>query len=85
MKSQDIAKFMASMEPAEDVICVWFSKDDFPVGLTDDGYETLSTEDWSRVVSRFEDTKWDNPLDSSWENVHRDIYKLVGEKVNASV
>ena len=86
MKAQEISKQMGSVAPSEELICVWFSKEDFPVGMTDDDdIETLSTEQWNEVVSKFEKEKWANPLNSSWTDVHHDIYKLVGEKLNVLV
>ena len=86
MKAGNIAKHMSSMASDEEVICVWFTKEDFPLGVKEDGdYETLVHQDWNDVVSTFENEKWDNPMTSSWADVHQDIYKLVGEKLSAFV
>lgn len=86
MKAANIAKIMSAMAPDEEVVCVWFTNDDFPLGIKEDGdYETLAHQDWNDVVSKFENEKWDNPLNSSWVDVHQDIYKLVGEKLGALV
>ena len=84
MKTSKVSEHLASMPSDEELICVWFARDDFPIGVDDDGnYENLTTEEWNDVVSTFETTKWDNPLSSSWSDVHQDIYKLVGEKTHA--
>jgi hypothetical protein len=86
VKPQDVLRHMSELGPDEEVICVWFSKEDFPLGVRDDGeYETLALAEWNDVVSIFESEKWTNPLNSSWADVHQDIYKLVGEKLGASV
>jgi hypothetical protein len=86
MKAGNIAKHMSSMASDEEVICVWFTKEDFPLGVKEDGdYETLVHQDWNDVVSTFENEKWDNQMNSSWADVHQDIYKLVGEKLSAFV
>lgn len=72
------------MELDDEVICVWFTKDDFPIGISDnEDYLTIPKKEWDSVVSVFENTKWDDPTSSSWINIHKDIYKLVGEKLNA--
>jgi hypothetical protein len=86
MKTSDVIKELSNIDKDEEVICVWFKKEDFPLGINDDyEYETLPNAQWNEIVSRFESTKWDNPTSSSWTEVHKDIYQLVGEKVNASV
>ena len=86
MKVQEISKQLASVDPNEELVCVWFSKEDFPLGVSEeDNIETLSIEQWNDVVSRFEREKWSNPLNSSWTDVHHDIYKLVGEKLHVPV
>jgi hypothetical protein len=83
MRIHEITKQIATMAPDEELVCVWFSKDDFPIGISDeDEIETLSIEQWNEVVSKFERDKWANPLSSSWTDVHHDIYKLVGEKLH---
>ena len=86
MKAKDIARHMSALDPDEELVCVWFTKDDFPLGIRDDGdYDTLAPMEWDDVVSTFENEKWANPLNSSWADVHQDIYKLVGEKLGALV
>ncbi len=86
MKAEKVTEYMSAVNKDEDLVCVWFTKEDFPIGMGNDGdYETLSQEQWNEVVSSFERTKWDNPLTSSWTNVHQDIYKMVGDKLNAHV
>lgn len=84
MKPSSVCRDMTNVPSDEEVICVWFTREDFPVGITDDGEsEYLALSEWNEVVSTFERTKWDNPLTSSWTDVHQDIYRLVGDKLNA--
>lgn len=86
MKTSKIIEELSNVADDEEVICVWFKKEDFPLGLNKDHlYETLPTSDWNDVVSMFETTKWDNPSSSSWTGVHEDIYNIVGEKLSASI
>jgi len=84
MRPSKVSEYMSSLPDDDEVICVWFTKDDFPIGVQENGdYESLSTSEWNEIVSVFETTKWDNPMNSSWGDVHQDIYKLVGEKLHA--
>jgi hypothetical protein len=86
MRPSKIIEEFSNIGENEEAICIWFTKEDFPIGVNNDGeFHTISTSDWNDVVSRFENTKWDNPMTSSWTEVHKEVYRIVGDKLNAGV
>jgi hypothetical protein len=86
MKVSKLLQEISLLNPEDEIICAWFGRDDFPIGISEDGeYDAITHEAWNRVVSLFQETKWADPLTSSWAEVHKEIYKLVGEETNATV
>jgi len=86
MRPSRIIEEFSKIAEDEEIICIWFTKEDFPTGVNNDGeFDTISTNDWNDVVSKFETTKWDNPVTSSWTQVHKEVYRIVGDKLNAGV